>query len=504
MINLRKTLDMIGWTYCLPLSIGGIAHERPLSLNALVEKLCLMTWTPPAAATSPLPPMPDSSVADDPEKLYISLKQVEDKFPFPTPVKVLFAGDFFPGEGVPEDWPDSMAGLPVHWKGAHILGDINAENIAVNFVLRYYYHSEPDQDFATFDAKLLGASTSPEGKELPVPPLPPALRVGNSLFLNVGGRTYPLDFGVAVELSAGAVKTQTGHVIGRPQLLAMGAYTLPLVPIAVLYEPPQDLNKQNTVTYTDTKSVGATIQTSVSTEDSKTVPESLGFVDVNTISSGMQGIGKGLEAVGEKSGNGWFKAFGIVVEALASLLLGSHTATRTDDNKVQNDHTVTWECSDTDIIYPTLHKGPGLGDCIIMRTNVRVAWMADPDGGITLYVLPGSRLTAFTVDSLLSDPQKSGLDPGTIQALLNLDPFAAGGPDADLPQPRFCKEKSWQINYGADVGYTASHEITEEDMTTSVSFTTHAEDQSPGLLSFLGIGVTEEKHTKHTLTVWLT
>jgi hypothetical protein len=440
-------------------------------------------------------------VADDPEKLYISLKQVEDKFPFPTPALTLYAGYFFQG-GVPEDWPNSMSGLPVHFKGPAGASDVNAVNVTLRYKLW-------EGEESTFDAKVLAIYSG--GVKISPPPLPPAVRIGPVLLLNVGGRTYSRDFTVEVELSCGGmgtpiVKEVVRFGITRPPLLGMGAYTMPVVPVAIVYEPPQDMNKKNTVTYTAVKSVGTTIKTSISTEDSKAAPASLGYDEAKDLGTGLAALGTTMATTAPMFGPAAPYIAGVAaVVKLISTGLGSHAVTDTDDTKVQNDHTVTLECSETDIYPTTLHLGPGLGDRIITRINARVAWNADPDGGITLYLLPGSTRKSFPVSLLLSElatpsaPRSSGLDLETVQALVNLDPFAAGGPDADLHEPRFCKEGSWEVTWEGEK-HQAVHTMSEEDVSTSVNFKTRAEDQSPGWLSFLGIGITEEKHVKHTLT----
>jgi hypothetical protein len=474
-----------------------------------MQELAYGTYTPPVAPSSSLPPAPPPDAADDPEKLYISLKQVEDKFPFPTPAVTLHAGYFFQG-GVPDGWPDSMSGPPVHFKGPPGAIDVNAVNITLRYELW-------EGEGTTVNAKVLSVGSG--GVSIPPPPLPPAVRMQvvrfgitrTFLLLNVGGRTYSRDFGVEVELSSGGagteiVKQVVVFGITRPPLLGMGAYTMPVVPVAIVYEPPQDMNKKNTVTYTEVKSVGTTIKSSVSTEDSTTVPAYYGYDEAKDLGNGISALSTTMGTTAPMFGPAAPYMAGLaVILKLISTGLGNHTVTDTDDTKVQSDHTVTVTCAETDVYPTTLHQGPGLGDRILTRINAHVAWLANPDGGITLYVLPGSTRKSFPVSQLLSDlaapsvQPSSRLDRETIQALVNLDPFAAGGPDAELPEPRFCKEASWEVNWENEK-HQVTHTVTQDDLITAVNFKTRAEDQTPGWMAFFGVGITEEKHSKHTLT----
>lgn len=498
MISFLKLLEMIGWGTPLPLSISSIAHEKPpISLNELMQKMAFGTWTPPTKPSLSLPPMPSPDFADDPEKLYISLKQIEDKFPFPTPSVIVYAGCFFP-EGVPIDWPNSMQGRPVYFMGSSEAHNVNAVNVTLSFGLEGPPWSNP-----LSNAKVLWIESG--GVKIPPPLLPPAVNVGGEvLLLNIGGRTYSRNFTVGVELSYEEVKQEVSFSITRPPLLGTGVYTIPVIPIAIIYEPPQDMNNKNTVTYTEVKSVGTTIKTSFSSEDSKTITTDVGYE--NNLANDLQKLSTIMGTAAPASG----PAAPYIIGVAAALKvigsgLGSHTATQTDGIKVQSDHTVTIECSKKDVYPTTLHKGPGLGDRILTRINAHVAWLANPEGGITLYLLPNSTRKSFPVSLLIfeltvpSALQSSGLKIETVQALVNLDPFAVSGPDADLPEPRFCKEESWEITWEYEK-HEVTHIVTEEDMNATVNFTTRAEDQSPGFLSFLGLGITEEKHVKHTST----
>lgn len=467
---------------------------------------------------------------NDPNQLYINLKQIEDKFPVPTPVATVWAGTFYPG-GIPSDMND-MNSIMVFWKGPESI-DANGVNVVLKFDV---YPDSPD-----FGAKVLWVmegdsrqAGSPPGKKIFNPPLPPPVRDGKNLLLNIGGRTYPLVFTVRVELSS-YKKEQIEICIKRPLLVGAGVYTIPVLPVAVIYEPPQDKSNSNVATYSEVKSVGTTIKTSITTENSVTVPATPEFSDVLGFQSKLNSLSAACAAASAAYPNPYTAAAATVLKVFASGL-GTASASKTEGTSVTTDHALTIACAKEDT-YPTgLHKGPGLGDRILTRRVARVAWLADNEGGITLFLLPGSTKKAYLVSDLLNElyPRavlpsldKIRIRPGVItqagaptpaapkstspsnagtglsieqlRALVELDPFAIGGPDVALPSPRFCFEDSYEPTSGSEV-HTVTHTVTQSDMNAKAEFTIKTQDQSPGWLSFLGLGITEEKHVKNSAT----
>jgi hypothetical protein len=469
---------------------------------------------------------------NDPNQLYINLKQIEDKFPVPTPVATVWAGTFYPG-GIPSDMND-LSSLMVYWKGPDTI-DANGVNVDLSFDI---YPDDPN-----FNAKVLwvmeGEPESvgyPPGKKIFNPPLPPPGRDGKHLLVSIGGRTYPRVFTVMVELIS-YKKEQVQICIKRPLLVGAGVYTIPVLPVAIIYEPPQGRSKNNVATYSDVKSVGTTIKTSVRKENSVTVPATPDFSDLLDFKSKINALSAACGAASAVYPNP-YTAVAAAVLALFSSGLGSASASTTEGTSVTADHALTIECAKTDT-YPTgLFQGPGLGDRILTRRVARVAWLADNEGGITLFLLPGSTKKPYLVSDLLDElypkvakgktlfqkntyvkvkpgstapaaspkpaaasPSNvgSGLSPEQLRALVELDPFAIGGPDVVLPESRFCFDDSYEPTSGSEI-HTVTHTVTQEDMNAKTDFTIKMQDQSPGWLSFLGLGITEEKHVKNSAT----
>ncbi len=363
-----------------------------------------------------------------------------------------------------------------------------------------------------------------------------------------------------------------------PGVNGVGAFTIPVLPIAIVYAPPQGIKGGNSITYTTTDLVGTTFSTSFSSENSTTKP---------TAPSKYAGIGD-LKNVLSRMGDvySYIPKVGLYAKFIADFIakgMGNASATSADGTgKVEGTKlTIT----DTNKVARPTPPGslPGSGDIYIFLKNVMVAWTAeDNDIGITLLgaekilqipvqdlkddlalfpkpaepqppaVSPGDpefpsqpsstptaasgikqpatanivllkkqeNTAAFLKKSPLTGPGKKGKFPGvplkpvqtrtgldynTLKELIALDPLAEGGPNTELKEPRFKRVTfgtSEEFETFIDIPeYSVTHTITNEDSLSTSKFTTHTEDYSKGYLSFLGIGVLEDKKLSSTTKI---
>jgi hypothetical protein len=121
------------------------------------------------------------------------------------------------------------------------------------------------------------------------------------------------------------------------------------------------------------------------------------------------------------------------------------------------------------------------------------------DGELTLALLGFDSIKTFAVQDLITNPAQTGLDAATIQELLKLDPFVAGGPSAALPSPRFVFDHSETLSNVRET-ITLSHTMTQTDLNATTNVQIHTEDYKKGALSFLGIGVDETKQVMSKIT----
>jgi hypothetical protein len=102
--------------------------------------------------------------------------------------------------------------------------------------------------------------------------------------------------------------------------------------------------------------------------------------------------------------------------------------------------------------------------------------------------------------SYLQNPvAETHLDSKTIQALLKLDPFVAGGPSADLSQsPRFAYIDTYNVQ-GPRTQVT-TYSLTTADMQQTVVSTLDVETDNAGFLGFVGIGVPQTQTIQSTVS----
>jgi hypothetical protein len=191
------------------------------------------------------------------------------------------------------------------------------------------------------------------------------------------------------------------------------------------------------------------------------------------------------------------------VEAIAGGL-GQVSATQTDGQTVAREDTLALlQMVGTTIDTGENQGGPGIGDIISFLKNAKLVWLA-PNGRLTLALLGYDGIVDIGVNFLkthLGNTAKTGLDRDTGQALLNLDPFVAGGPQASLAPARFDPVQTYEFKgTGASKTETFRQEITQADRDATTNFTIKLEDYRKGWLSFLGLGVTEDKAVKTTVT----
>ena len=72
--------------------------------------------------------------------------------------------------------------------------------------------------------------------------------------------------GATFTIASGARSFEGSLEIARPPLIGAGAFKIPVLPIFLVYDPPVDSQHENSASYTDAKSVGATFELFFSSE----------------------------------------------------------------------------------------------------------------------------------------------------------------------------------------------------------------------------------------------
>jgi hypothetical protein len=289
--------------------------------------------------------------------------------------------------------------------------------------------------------------------------------------------------------------------ITRAGLNGIGAYAVPVVPLTVIYEPPQDDAKTNAAWMSDldtsssTVAITSTTDTSSSTTSTSTHSMIDDLVDLAPVVSAIEGIFPVASDVAGKLGS-------------VAGAFGQAQTTYTDGTTISQDTEIDVTKSDMSSWGTYLHLGPGQGDVIGYLGNARFTWVMK-DGVISQSLFDFERIGHVTVSqlgaelaALVANPayvSPSGLDAASIRTLLALDPFVAGGPNAPLPADRFVPVTTLTLG-GTTAKQYMQYSVTTSDLSTTTNYQTTVEDDSSGLLSILGIGVSTDGHEKTTVS----
>ena len=286
----------------------------------------------------------------------------------------------------------------------------------------------------------------------------------------------------------------------RPHVIGAGAFTIPAVPMAVLYEPPMDEAKLNKATYAATKVVGSTVRIGFDTSMTTTVPGVPSDFEHNAFLKDFVNITG--QAVGNVNA-----AVGVVLSAIGTGL-GSATATDTTQQQSSHEYSVVLRAKSTSSFTTGEKLGPGPGDQIIFLQDAKMVWVGGK-GRPRVALLGHKKLANHSVRVLQEDlaaigttaalGPASGLDSAALQALLGLDPFAGGGPTANLDSNRYAWVDAYALSGGTET-HTFQYDATGTTSNATATYHSHVEDYQSGFLSFADIGVTQNQRLTSVLT----
>jgi hypothetical protein len=238
-------------------------------------------------------------------------------------------------------------------------------------------------------------------------------------------------------------------------------------------------------------------------EDSATTrPETPSqFADVGTAQSILNAGAAAAKAIP--------KVGGIVSGALSAISggLGSAAASSTAGKATVRNNQLTLEHAIGNSFSSSSGLGPGEGDRIVFLRNARLMWVAD-SSGVRLVFMGADNQAVENVGLLRKAaagqvPITAALpDRETIEDLLKLDPFASGSARPNLPPDRFVYVDSYTGSGTGPDGdeYLFEHRLSAADSVSKTSYAIRTEDFKSGFMSFLGLGVTETKSTKTTIS----
>lgn len=273
-------------------------------------------------------------------------------------------------------------------------------------------------------------------------------------------------------------------------LIGLGAFTIPALPVSIVYAPPVDAERQSTACYGRSETIGTTLTISLSGEASTARPAvPARYADVPQLKAILDVAGQALG----KIQNPYAQAIGGALSTIAGGL-GTMTATATtgkitttETQAIATETLASSLCARADV------GGPGSGDAFQYFRDVKCVWLMY-EGLLRITPIQyasDAALSASYLKSAIGNPSRTGLPDDALTALLALDPFVAGGPTAALPTDRF--ELRQTLEYGGGLARDGSDSYTFSTTTTrkTASYTTRVEDYTPGWLSSL-LGVPKE------------
>jgi hypothetical protein len=324
---------------------------------------------------------------------------------------------------------------------------------------------------------------------------------GAGLAIVPAGRT-------TIEVSAGRLHSATWTIssgtkihrdqltINRPRVIGAGAFTIPALPVAVVYDPPQNPAHTNSVVYTRTMSMGTTlgfsVRNSTSTSADAVNPT---FSTVGLLQSALSGAADFANATGNKDVGSALSKIG------TALGNARRNVTTVEDGQSTLRRTYSFvEAHGCSLRSGVPHAGPGHSDMIVYLRDARVVWFNDGTN-VSLLVLGTGAQECSTIDELRSGV--AALAPAAASALIALDPFAGPlGPKAPLAtDPRYIGLTG--IGLLPDVLQTAQYtqQLLVENTHVETSSRIVTDDLSAGLLSLVGLAPSESQKVVSTLAV---
>jgi hypothetical protein len=328
------------------------------------------------------------------------------------------------------------------------------------------------------------------------------VNVGPLASIDLGGGKFT---NIYANIWSGNATTQILLRLIRAPIVGAGAFTIPALPLTLIYAPPPGAQNKNFAEYTSMNSISSKLSGSVSSGTSTKTSDAFTTSDFLGKLAGLVGtIGGKNEAAGSM--------------VLGLNLLASVFPDATDSNTnaltTTTEHDLQTTDTDTTTTGTPAGLGPGLGDRFVYLRNVRVVWLI-ADGALSYTVLGTDGIRAFPAQVLSEDlvaiTASSGtvasgpvtnLDAVSLRSLLSLDPFVGNAAPA-LTGPRFVQNDPASAGgSGTDPNgdsFTAAHDISTTDITTQVNVSTTISDFKPGWLVSL-FGDAEASETQMTFT----
>lgn len=267
-----------------------------------------------------------------------------------------------------------------------------------------------------------------------------------------------------------------------PHPAALGAFTIPVLPLTIVYAPPVDSLGASSAKYSAAKTVGSTVDFGVTTDVSSTVPVqgSMFLTSLSLAKGTFEVDALALKATGNKVASDVFSQI--------SAQIGEISSTEQTGVADGTESTMTLIQSTSDELRATVTSGgPGVGDVLYFYRDVRMIW-SYVDGRLRLCPLSFTR-TFLSATGLREHADAAGISAADATALLALDPFTGPEGQHTLAADRFTFLETWEYGFGVAFTHTVSTTRETNRRTTHREYTTESSGWDAGpLFKALGLG----------------
>ena len=274
---------------------------------------------------------------------------------------------------------------------------------------------------------------------------------------------------------------------------ALGAFTIPVLPVSIVYAPPADSLGASSATYTAAQTVGTTVDFGFSNDRSSTTPVNGSdfATSMPTFKAILDSAAQVLSVIPATQAVG--KGF-----STASSVIGQFSATHQTGVTDGTESTVTLTQSTSDALSTSAKiGGPGVGDVLHFFKDIQMVW-AYFQGQLRICPL-GYHEVFVTAAGLRDHPDIVGISAADVDILLRLDPFAPEAAPTTLPTDRFTLQETWDYGFGARPDHKITTTRDTKQQTTHREYTSDTQSWDPGpIFKLLGFG------NKDTTTVTVT
>lgn len=433
-----------------------------------------------------------------PDEVYARIKDLESVFSFPIPSEVVDVGRFdcatgnFVGlkvsvwyESVADLYPQGYPGDRIWYVGA-IRMEMHRRGNRVEFRAIPAPKIEAVHAHLKFQLDNPGACSGPTWSVTVNGRTESAPINQETMSLNVRDATI-----IEWSIKAGNHNFEGELCLQRLPSIGVGAFTLPVIPLLILYEPICDSDKKSRATCSTTVSFSTHVTTSFSSEEAATkTVAAQGYLGVQDAKSKLNTLAAVFDHVPLPGGQAVPSALRSIASGLGEIsaeMTEGQIEARQKTLRTTFTTTDSWSTGECD-------GGPGIGDIIVYLSNLKILWIAY-NGSLILTPLGWDGEHSHSVQWI-----RENMDTEFVEELLKLDPFTAGE-FIEIDPHRFLYKTTLDIlGMGGCRKYEDSHTVEQIDQRSTTSYTTRVERYRPGWLKFLGLGVTEEETVKTTVT----